>query len=305
LNDIEIEKFTKRGIEFNEKLLSNKKLIEKLDEDKINFDKKSKLSNLIEVLPVLIDNLRNEYREQRRLLKEYGENKEAIDLNNQIDIKLSMVNAKINSFTIEKNSKVKEIENINRNIVEFNKTIDKNNIIIAEIKEEFKKIRNWKVYLDMVGKNGVSKMVLRKTLPIINSELSRMLDDVCDFDVEVVLNDKNEVMFKIIKDGTISNLAGGSGFELTASALALRCVLGNISTMPRPNFITLDEILGKVAEDNYESIRNMYAKIESSYQFILHISHLKDIKDWHKNIITVSKKDNVSSIITTINSKNA
>lgn len=305
LNDITIENLTKKGIEFNEMLSNNKKLIEKFDEDKINFDKKSKLSNLIEVLPVLIENLRNDYREQRRLLKEYAENKDAIDLNNQIDIKLTMVNAKINSFTIEKNSKVKEIENINRNIVEFNKTIDKNTIIIAEIKEEFKKIKNWKVYLDMVGKNGVSKMVLRKTLPIINSELARMLDDVCDFDVEVVLNEKNEVMFKIIKDGTVSNLAGGSGFELTASALALRCVLGNISTMPRPNFITLDEILGKVAEDNYESIRNMYAKIESSYQFILHISHLKDIKDWHKNIITVSKKDNVSSIVTTINSKNA
>jgi DNA repair exonuclease SbcCD ATPase subunit len=127
-----------------------------------------------------------------------------------------------------------------------------------------------------------------------------MLDDVCDFDIEVVLTDKNDVIFKIIKDGIASNLSGASGFERTASALALRCVLGNISTMPRPNFITLDEILGKVSKDNYENIRNVYKKMEKNYQFILHISHIEDIKDWHSNIISISKISNISSIKTEI-----
>ena len=297
-NEDKISKLIKKGVVTKEKADENKLLIEKMELDKVNNDKRLKLESTIEIIPIQIENLRNDYREQKNLIKEYNENKESIDKNNIIDISLSNINAKINSFSIERNTKVREIENINRNIIDLTKTIDKNKIIISEIKEEFRKIRNWKIYLDMVGKNGISKMVLRKTLPIINSELARMLDDVCDFDIEVVLTDKNDVIFKIIKDDVVSNLAGGSGFERTASALALRCVLGSISTMPRPNFITLDEILGKVSKDNYENILNMYKKIENNYQFILHISHIEDIKDWHNSTIKITKISNISKIST-------
>lgn len=304
-NEDKINKLINNGIDIKSKFDENKKTISKMDSDKPSYDRKLKLENLIQILPIQIENLRNEYREQSQLLKDYDNNKEAIDVNNQIDIQLTNFNAKINSYNIEKNSKIKEIENIKRDNFELNKVIDKNTILINEIKEELIKIKNWKIYLEMVGKNGISKMVLRKTLPIINSELSRMLDDVCDFEIEVSLTEKNEVNFKIIKDGVASNLAGASGFEKTASALALRCVLGNISTMPKPNFITMDEILGKVARENYDNMRNIYAKIENNYQFILHISHIEEIKDWHKNIITISKdSSNVSSIKSTINNKN-
>lgn len=302
-NEKKIEGLIKKGLDVKNIIDTNKDLITKMDQEKIRFDKKLKLTNLIEIIPIQLENLRGQLREQKQLIKEHTENKEAIDLNNSIDISLTNTNAKIKSYETERFDKIKVIENLKRNIEENVKTISKNNLIIAELKEEFKKIRNWKVYLDMVGKNGISKMVLRKTLPIINSELARILDDVCDFDIEVILTDKNEVIFKIIKDGIASNLAGASGFERTASALALRCVLGNISTMPRPNFITLDEILGKVAKEFYDNIKNLYAKVENNYQFILHIAHIEEIKDWHRNTITISKESNISNIKTIINSK--
>ncbi len=300
-NNKKIDDLIKKGIKINTELTLIKSDISKMDENKIEYNKKLKLENLIEILPIQIENLRNEYSEQIRLVKEYNENKEAIDLNNKIDIKLTNVNAKLNAFNIEKDNKNKDKINLIRNIEECNKSINKNNLIIEDINKELLEIKNWKVYLDMVGKNGISKMVLRKTLPIINAELSLMLDEVCDFEIEVVLNDKNEVIFNIIKDGVISNLAGASGFERTASALALRKVLGNISTMPRPNFITLDEVLGKVSSDYYDNIKNMYTKLENSYQFILHITHIEEIKDWHKNIIEIVKENNISTINAKIN----
>ena len=61
-------------------------------------------------------------------------------------------------------------------------------MIIKKITSEEKLVYNWKIYLDMVGKNGISKMVLRKTLPIINANLANLLGDVCDFDVEVSIS---------------------------------------------------------------------------------------------------------------------
>lgn len=304
-NETKINKLTKNGINIKDQLTSNKDLIINMDNQKIMFDKKMKLQNLIEIIPVQIENLRSQYREQMQLLKDFNDNKASIELNNKIDISLTNINAKLNALRIENDNKIRDVESLERSIIECNKIIAKNNILIDEIKDEFLKIKNWNVYLEMVGKNGISKMVLRKTLPIINSELSRILEDVCDFDIEVALTDKNEVIFKIIKDNVVSNLAGGSGFERTASALALRCVLGNISTMPRPNFITLDEVLGKVAKEFYENIRTLYSKVENNYQFILHITHIEEIKDWHRNNILITKNEsNISSIQVTINDMN-
>jgi len=49
-------------------------------------------------------------------------------------------------------------------------------IITLEGEEEVAKI--FKVYLEIIGKKGISKLVLRSVLPIINSELQRLLDDV-------------------------------------------------------------------------------------------------------------------------------
>ena len=295
-NETKIEELTKNGIEQKSKLDKNKLEIEKIEDDKNKYDRKLRLDSLIEIVPVQIQNLISEYKENEQLIKEFNENKEAIDRNNQIDISLTNINAKIRSFSTERDMKLKEIENNKRNIVELDKKIKTNELLIKEIDSEGIIIRGWKPYLEMVGKNGISKMVLKKTLPVINSELSRLLEDVCDFDIEVALTDKNEVIFNIIKDEISSNLGGASGFEKTASALALRCVLGNISTMPRPNFIILDEILGGVASENYDNMRNMYAKIEKDYQFILHVTHLDVIKDWHKNIIRIDKRSNISKI---------
>ena len=131
---------------------------------------------------------------------------------------------------------------------------EKNNdrkVIIAKIEEEEKVEKNWKQYLMLVGKDGISKMVLRNTLPIINSELKRLLTDVCNFDVEVRMDDNNDVEFKMINKntGVVRKLAAGSGLEQTIASLALRVVLGNMSALSKPPFILLDEVLGGVAEE--------------------------------------------------------
>ena len=140
-------------------------------------------------------------------------------------------------------------------------------------------------------------MVLRKALPIINNQLIQLLSDVCDFDVEVGINLKNEVQFFLIKDGVYSDLSSGSGFELTASALALRAVLANMSTIPKCSYVTYDEIWGRVAKENYDNMKKLLEKISTSYDAILLISHNDEIKDWCNSVIMVEKNNNISRII--------
>ena len=139
-------------------------------------------------------------------------------------------------------------------------------------------------------------MVLRNTLPIINAELSRLLADVSDFNVEVSINEKNDVEFWLIRDGVRTRLSAASGLERTEAALALRVVLGKMSRLSRPPFILLDEILGTVAKESYDNMKKLYDKVVKSYDFVLHITHL-DLEEWHDGgTIVVEKVNNISKI---------
>jgi DNA repair exonuclease SbcCD ATPase subunit len=247
-------------------------------------------------LDVQLANLRVEYKEQYAILKEYEKNNEAIDKNNAIDIEIRNTDSALTGKrnTLETNGRF--ISDNNSKVERYGEEVKSRKRIIAKIKEERELVKNWKIYLDMVGKNGVSKMVLRKTLPVINASLAKMLSDMCNFDVEVAITEKGEVTFNIVMGGTKRDLSGGSGLEATIAALALRTVLANISTIPRPNFIVMDEVLGRVAKENYDNMRDLYGKILEYYDFVMQISHLEEIKDWHDTIVTVRKPGLVSTI---------
>ena len=272
------------------------KKLEEIKKDRQLYDKKNQLVVKKSALEVNVERLRTEYKENNSLKKEYEKNSEAIDKNNQIDLQIRNTDVYINAKRKNREVNSTHIATNEANIKSHREQIDNRIKIINKIKEEEVLVKNWKIYLDLVGKNGISKMVLRKTLPIINARLSQLLGDVCDFDVEVGINMKNDVMFYLIKDGVYSDLASGSGFELTASALALRAVLADMSTIPKNNFLVFDEILGRVAKENYDNIKHLIEKILSSYDFIINITHLDDFKDFCDYHITVTKENNISKI---------
>ena len=271
--------------------------VDKMSADSEKYSAKTKLEALIPSLKVVISELRYEYKELTQKLKDYQLNKEAIDKNNKLDININNINAKIQN---NRNTKETNIACINTNKSKLDnniKNIEDRYKLIAELKEEQRIERNWRIYLDMVGKNGISKMVLRKTLPIINAQIARLLNGVCDFDVSIDITERNDVMFYLIKDGIKSDLTSGSGFEKTAAALAIRSVLGNISTLPKCNIFVVDEVLGRVAKENYENMRTLYEKILENFDCIIQISHLEEIKDWHSTILTVKKENNISKVV--------
>jgi DNA repair ATPase RecN len=59
-----------------------------------------------------------------------------------------------------------------------------------------------------------------------------------------------------------------------------------------------DEILGGVSDENYDQVKLLYDKISADYSFILQITHLKQIADWHTKNIIVKKTNHVSRIET-------
>ena len=293
--------------EIDEIILTGKANREKLDKIEIEileieknkelYDKKNKLDIEIKSLNLLMDNLRNKLINANTQTKLYQKNKDSIDFNNNIKIKINNLTARIETEEKSKDNILKEIHEMQATIVSYTNEIKRRKDFIDKIKEEETVKRNWGIYLDMVGKNGITKMILRNTLPIINAELKRLLTDICNFDVEISINERNEVSFSYSKDGGPKvNISGTSGLEETISSLALRAVLANISTMPKLNFVVLDELWGCVADDNLSKLKPFIDRILSSYDFILQVSHNPLIADWHDSVITVYQDSNVSKI---------
>lgn len=272
------------------------KELEKIESDRKSLQEKSKIEINLSALNSELISQRSEYKELNHTLKEIQRNKDAIAENNKIDASLLVINE-----TIKSEQKI--ISDANYSIASCQKDIENNESLITNYKsiiihidDERKTEKNWKLYLQMIGKNGISKIVLRNTLPIINGELNRLLNDVADFDVEISINDKNDVEFWLIRDNVKTRLSAASGLERTQASLALRVVLGKMSRLSRPPFLLLDEILGTVAKESYDSMKKLYDKIVNSYDFVLHITHLTDIVDWHDKIITIIKENNISRI---------
>lgn len=295
-NTERIKQLTSDGIAMKKRSDELTSAMATIEELRTKANKKTQIELKIAALKTEIANKRAEYKEKSQTLKEIEKNKEAIKKNSEIDAHINVVNANISSGETNKRNLLNAITSLEKENARHTETISLRKSYLVKIAEERKIEKYWKLYLQMIGKDGISKMVLRNTLPIINSELNRLLGDITDFRVEVVMNEKNDVDFLLIRDETVTRLSAASGLEKTQSALALRVVLGNMSKLSRPPFILLDEVLGTVASENYDDMRKLYNKITEYYSFILHITHINDIADWHDSIVTVQKIDNISRI---------
>lgn len=267
-----------------------------LNDTKVLIDTKNKLELDKDRAEVEIGSLRNQVVSQMNDLKKYNLNLEAIELNKRVDMSIAKVKTDIAVCEHTKESTITNIERVVTNIKLNRDSIVTKTKLIETIRKEEEIEKIFKIYIDLVGKKGVSKLVLRSVLPIINSEVQRLLDDVCDFEIEIFMNDKNDVEFLITKDDVTKLLKSGSGFEKTAASLALRGVLGKLSTLPMPNFITFDEVLGKVAPDNIEKLKPLFDKIKDMYEIVFFITHNDLVKDWGDNIVTVNKVNNISKL---------
>lgn len=294
-NKAEIDMVKASGIAHRERSETVKKYMDEIEVKMALAKDKSQTELKAASISTELANLRNELVENKNLLKNIQANKEAIAKNGDIDAQINVIDSNIrndeNVIASERNT----VSDMDKLIARNTESIAQKKGYIVKINEEQEQEKVWKVYLKMIGKDGIAKMVLRNTLPIINGELKRLLSDAADFNVEVVMDDSNNVDFIMIRDGVRTRLTAASGLETTQAALALRVVLGKMSRLSRPPFILLDEILGTVAKENYDDMKKIYDKVVAEYDFVLHICHV-DL-DWYDgNIVTVTKNGNISTI---------
>jgi DNA repair exonuclease SbcCD ATPase subunit len=232
-------------------------------------------------------------------LKRYQEVHDKIKKNNEIDSQLVKAGLRIDELITEKRNLERNLVTFQNDIKNLNNTINKNSGLIDKIAEEFEVDRIYKIYLELFGKNGISKIIMKTMMPVINSELQRLLEDSCYFNLEIRINDKNEVEFIMIDNSTgIEKLmTSGSGYEKTIASMALRAVLSKVCSLPKPNVVIWDEVFGKISNDNLELVGEFFNKMKDYFEKIFVITHNPMVNNWANNVIKIKKVDNISKVI--------
>jgi DNA repair exonuclease SbcCD ATPase subunit len=289
-------------LSLSEKLVEITNLVKEQDNIKSSVWEYDRTSLTVSKLELDLEKLRLERKEKLDLKKRYEDNLGNIQKNKDLESQIIGYNSKISGLELEKTNKIKLGERLSNEIETYKTKINKNEEYIKTIKaeEEIKII--FDVYARMVGKNGILKIIMRSVMPLINSELDRLLVDTASFKLEVDINDKKEVEFLIVKENEKGEaikypINEGSGFEKTVSSLALRCVMSKVSCLPKPNIIVFDEVFGKVANTNLELVGNFFQKCSEMFPNIFIITHNEIVKDWATKIITIKKKNNISSLM--------
>jgi len=282
-------------IKENEKLIKNE--IDNLNSIKYKKDEKLRKELIKDKYLVEIEGYESKIEKLNSLIERYYLNEENIKVNREIKQKIfdieyyiSGLNDKIKNINKESYKYENLLQNYDNEILEINN-------LLKELKKEETVTKVFNLYLQMVGKNGISKIVLKNIIPIINTEIYRLINDTVDFNVEIDINDKDEVEFYMIDSKGRKPLYSCSGYERVVSSIALRVVLSKISFLPKPNILVLDEITGKVANENMGNLFNMLEKVKQNFDIVFMITHNEVAKEWGNFILEIKKEDNISSIV--------
>lgn len=232
-------------------------------------------------------------------LDRWGDVQDKIKENTQIDSMLIKADLRLDELDHLKRQKNTNITNNEYQIKTCNEKIENNEKLIVKIKEEEAKERIYKIYMEAFGKNGLSKIIMKTMMPLINSELQRLMEDSCYFKLVININDKNDVEFLMIDNSTgIEKLmVSGSGYERTIASLALRSVLSKVCTLPKPNIVVFDEVFGKISNDNLEMVSEFFQKIKEYFDKVFLISHNPMISQWSDTIVKIKKENNISKVL--------
>ena len=294
----QLDSFKRLVQDFKEEIDGYEKKEQTFTQLKKDFDEYERNKLIKEKYELSLETTRLKLDQAKDKLKRYEEVQDKIKKNNEIDAQLLKAGLRIDELINEKRG-YEKVQNTNSTRIEtFESRIEKNNEIILKIAEEFEREKIYKIYVEVYGKNGITKMIMKTMMPLINSELQRLLQDSAYFNLEIRINDKNEVEFMMIDNSTgIEKLmVSGSGYERTIAAMALRAVLSKVCSLPKPNIIVWDEVFGKISNDNLEMVGEFFSKMKNYFEKIFVITHNTLVNNWANNTVRINKVDNISKV---------
>ena len=229
-------------------------------------------------------------------IKRYYELEEKIENNNKLNKQISDLSSQISSLQMEAISVDKDYKKILSTLSVAKNQKQQIEDDIQKLVDIEQKILDYDLYLLALSKDGVPYELISRAIPSIEREINYVLENMnAGFHIELEMKDKMIDAF-ICYGETKWNLELSSGMERFVSSLAIRIGLINVSTLPRPNFIIVDEGFGALDSDNIANMQGAFQYLRTQFDFTMVITHLDTIKDYMDILIPINVNKGLSKV---------
>ena len=232
--------------------------------------------------------------EQKKLYQEY---QSALEFNDKVNDKVETLELALDKSKSSYDIVVRGIQTIENHML-VNKTNKKNlDSEIKDLVDAEQKVSDYELYLKLVSSDGIPRLIINDALPVIENEVNTVLDHMmAGFHLGITNEDKNINLYIRYKDQEWP-LSLSSGMEKFVSSLALRVGLINVSNLPSPNFLVIDEGFGTLDTDNLSNMKGAFDYLKTRFDSVFIISHLDTIKDFMDYLLPINVNNNKSSVI--------
>ena len=210
----------------------------------------------------------------------------------------------VNELKTELRKLNEELKDADRGRLEASEKIGLASSNITQLEKEredyHKLISDWNVYETIItatNKRGIPLQVLTNELPKINSEISKILQGVVGFTVELEADHQSNSMDVFINYGDSRRIIEcASGMEKMMASLAIRVALINVSSLPKSDILIIDEGFGALDEMNVEACNRMLQSLKRWFRAIFVISHVDAVKDAVDNFVEITNNGKDSRV---------
>ena len=238
-------------------------------------------------------------------------------LSEQVDaseLELTSMRARVSSSDeAEKISMIKkQVSNLNTRIntedaerISLTSEITKSETEIKRLEDEKDEyadlIKRWRIFNlveNAFSKKGIPLQIIASQLPLINEEISKILQGVTGFTVELETKPGSNDMQVYINYGDSRRIIEcGSGMEKMMASLAIRVALINISSLPKTDLLVIDEGFGALDDTNIEACSRLLDSLKKWFKNIMVISHVDAVKDAVDNVLEITQFEKNAKVV--------
>ena len=303
-----LEDVNRVEIALNQFTLSKKTLTKKLDEtnpEKVKkyvekyymvLDKKTVLKETMNALELELEKEKVKLIQLESVLSELENNQFIFEQNKKLVERLQDLLQEKEKLVKSEKSLESRLQKSRKLVLDLYKSVgslEQGYSNILERKEEFENLQDEfttaDLFLKCMHPNGISYDIIKRKLPLINEEISKILTNIVDFEIFFENEEKKlDILIKHPKHPA-RPIELGSGAEKTIAAMAIRLALLNVSTLPKGDIFILDEPGTALDAENMEGFVRILEMIKSQFKTVLLISHLDSLKDTVDNEIAIEK----------------
>jgi DNA repair exonuclease SbcCD ATPase subunit/DNA repair exonuclease SbcCD nuclease subunit len=286
--------FTEKQIDDVEKYARNIVTLNKNIKNLESLNDNAKLEN--ESAQKDIDNIKKKLEANSDLI-------EKINMNEATNKKISVIKNAFNSFIQNIKDRENEIFGLRSEVSSLDGKITNIQKLMSEITANESKVKHYRLYSKIIHRNGIPFYIIRSILKDINVEINKILSGNVDWTVEIEAQSEGRQSVKVyvrkaeFGDDIRLPIEASGGAVQCVSALAVRMALTKLSTLPKPNFLILDEPFVALDGENLTASMAFLEKIKTMYDFIIMISHLETLQEAVDYQVGITKDADGSSHI--------